>query len=186
MAIVAKDILNFWFEEAKPEQWFTKDDAFDTLIKERFSDLLIDLGHDVDEMGKTRWEVDSPGALASVLVLDQFPRNIHRGTPQAFAFDEKARGVAQRLIDAGGDGPLTSKQRQFLYMPFMHVEDLAAQEFCVECFKTRLEDQKDLSFATDHRDIIKRFGRFPHRNEILGRTSSAEEVAFLAEGGFAG
>ena len=184
--ITAQDILTFWFEEATPQQWFSKDDGFDARIKERYADLLDALSREIDEKGQIRWEDEPLGALAGVLVLDQFPRNIHRGTAKAFAYDEKARGISQRLIDRSGDEGLTSKQRQFLYLPFMHVEDLAAQEFCVTCFETRLEDQSDLSFAIDHRDIIKRFGRFPHRNAILGRQSTEEELQFLADGGFAG
>ena len=186
MNVDAQDILAFWFREATPEQWFAKDDQFDAQIKSRFSSVVARLAEQIETEGVTNWEGTPKGSLASVLVLDQFPRNIFRGTPQAFAFDDKAREVAQRLIDVGGDMDLTSQERQFLYLPYMHVEDLDAQEFCVELFKTRLEDQSQLSYAVDHRDIIQRFGRFPHRNAILGRLSTEAELAFLADGGFAG
>lgn len=181
-----QDVLAFWYEEAGADQWFAKSDAFDLEIKTRFQTLVEMLDAEIDLTGLSPWEASGPGALASVIALDQFPRNIYRGTPRAFAFDEKARSIASRAIDAGLDDAMASEQRHFLYMPYMHVEDLASQERCVELFETRLSDPGLVRFAVEHRDIIERFGRFPHRNVILGRMSTPEEEEFLAGDGFKG
>lgn len=175
-----RDVLDFWFA-AGPERWFRKDDAFDEEIARRF-------GATVEAAREGRyddWAQAPESALALVILLDQFPRNIHRGSPKAFACDEKALGVARSAVDRGFDMELTAAQRKWFYMPFMHSESLEDQELCIElCKRSDLEDQ--IPHAIEHADIIRRFGRFPHRNAVLGRRSTEEEQAFLDAGGFAG
>ena len=131
------------------------------------------------------WETTDDGVLALVIVLDQFPRNMFRGTPQAFATDAMARDVTRRALAGGVDKRIEPTLLEFLYLPFMHSEQLADQERCVELFRG-VDHPENLKFAEIHADIIRRFGRFPHRNPILGRASTAEEQAFLGGGGFAG
>ena len=124
------------------------------------------------------------GALALILTLDQFPRNMFRGTSKAFAWDNSALSVATRMIETGHDRVIPTSQRAFVYMPFMHAENLYAQNRCVELCSDRLEDESTLGHAKAHRELIKTFGRFPHRNEILGRKSTTAEIEFLANGGY--
>ncbi|MFK4561814.1 uncharacterized protein (DUF924 family) [Bradyrhizobium ottawaense] len=131
------------------------------------------------------WEASDDGALALVIVLDQFPRNMFRGTPQAFASDALARDVARRAIDRGVDARVDPVLLEFLYLPFMHSEHLPDQLHCVALFQNT-ENAENLKYAREHADIIQRFGRFPHRNHLLGRDSTEEEQAFLDKGGFAG
>lgn len=121
--------------------------------------------------------------IALVLLLDQFPRNMFRGTPQAFATDAKARGVSERAIAAGHDKPLPRELRMFIYMPFMHSEAMADQDRCLALME-ELGEAEQIKYARIHRDVIERFGRFPHRNDMLGRVSTPEEMAFLEGGGF--
>jgi uncharacterized protein (DUF924 family) len=166
-------LLGFWFAQ-EPETWFKKDPAFDETLRERFGAL--------QESAATgalhHWAVTAHGALALILLLDQLPRNLHRGTARAFATDTKALAVADAALTRGFDNGLPMSMRQFIYVPFEHAEDLGAQERCCALFA---EDAELLKYAVAHRDIIARFGRFPHRNAALGRATTAEEEAFLQE-----
>jgi len=174
-------IIQFWCD-AGPSKWFKKDSAFDKAIVERF-------GQKVEQAlagGLDDWATTPSGALGLVLLLDQFARNIWRGRAASFAGDEKAVAVAQKAIAKGWDMDLKEEERRWFYMPFMHSEDLAVQKQGLIYFAKRLDDPDTLKFAELHADIIERFGRFPHRNEILGRLSRDEEITFLAEGGFSG
>jgi uncharacterized protein (DUF924 family) len=173
-----QDVLAFW-RAAGPAKWFAKDDAFDAEIGARFLAT-----HEAAAKGLLSWEETPEGALALLLLLDQFPRNMFRGTPRAYATDPLALAVAKRALARGFDTQLPAL-RVFFYLPFMHSEELADQERCVALVRG-LGDEEALKFAVDHEDIIRRFGRFPHRNAILGRTTTAEEQAFLDGGGFAG
>ncbi len=169
-------ILRFWFEETEPRRWFAADEAFDDLVAARFTKLLEKAGKGAFD----RWAETPEGALALVLLLDQFPRNIHRGRRRAYAFDQRARAVARRAIAAGHDRKLPPERRMFLYLPFEHSEDPEDQEYSVRLFEA-LGLPEQLDYAKRHRDVIVRFGRFPHRNAILGRISTPEEEAFLRE-----
>lgn len=168
------DILRFWFDEIAPAQWWKVDPAFDAAIAQRFGAL-----HAAAVQGELfEWRKDADGRLAEVIVLDQFSRNIHRGTPGAFAADPMALALAQEAVAGGYDLRLAPERRVFLYMPCMHSESRRVHEEAERLF-TALGIQDNLDFERRHRAIIERFGRYPHRNAILGRTSSAEELAFL-------
>ena len=173
-------VLDFW-REAGPKKWFSKDAAFDDAIRARF------LGtHEVAAADKLAdWETTPGGALALVIALDQFPRNMFRGTARAFASDPLARQVADRAITKGFDRQVPARERGFFYLPFMHSERFDDQERSVALYRA-LGDAENLKYANDHADIIRKFGRFPHRNAVLGRAATAEEQAFLDRGGFAG
>lgn len=173
------DVLSFW-REAGAKRWFSKDAAFDDEFRVRFT-----VAHEAAVRAELdTWAVDAAGALALLILLDQFPRNAFRGTPRMFNSDGKALEIARRSLQAGFDALVEPELRNFFYLPFMHSEQLADQELAVE-LAGQLGGEA-LRFAILHRDIIKRFGRFPHRNAILGRISTPEEQAFLDEGGFAG
>lgn len=167
-------VLGFWFEELQQEDWFSGKPEVDEKIAAKFRHLPEQLA------GKLSPDTiaDARTALAAVIALDQFPRNLNRGSAAAFAMDGLALGIARRAVDAGFDAGMTSPERQFLYMPFMHSEVLADQERCVDLFRS-LDNEIALKFAIEHRDIIAEYGRFPHRNAALGRTSSASELEFL-------
>jgi uncharacterized protein (DUF924 family) len=172
-------VLRFW-EEAGPKRWFARDPVFDADFRERF------LGaHEAAASGALdHWLASAEGALALVLLLDQFPRNAFRGSARMYATDALARAAADAAIRAGFDRTVPQPLRPFFYLPFMHSEALEDLERCVA-----LNEQvggESLRFARNHRDIVARFGRFPHRNAILARTSTPEEERFLQEGGFAG
>jgi uncharacterized protein (DUF924 family) len=173
-------VLDFWFA-AGPQKWFSKDDAFDAAIRERFLPT-----YEAAAAGRLAdWTATPEGALALVIVLDQFPRNMFRGSPRIFATDHNALTVAKRSIAQGFDRQMDLPKRNFFYLPFMHSENLADQERCVELSR-QSGDQNTLKYAEQHSDIVRRFGRFPHRNAVLGRATTAEEQAFLDGGGFAG
>lgn len=175
----AGEIVRFW-RDAGPKAWFVKDETFDGRCRG------FELEHHAAARGElSAWEMDAEGALALLILLDQLPRNIFRKSPHSFATDGLAQAVATRALKRGFDAATDSALRMFFYMPFEHAEDLAAQEKCVTLF-TNLGDAEYLKFAILHHDIIAKFGRFPHRNAILGRKSTPEELAFLADGGFAG
>ncbi|HEX2256955.1 MAG TPA: DUF924 family protein [Afifellaceae bacterium] len=174
----AREIVAFW-REAGPDRWFKRDDAFDAEIRERFAVL-----HAAAAAGRHDDWADSPeGALALLLLLDQFSRNLHRGQPATYAHDEQARAIASRAVARGFDRDVEPGLRKFFYMPFMHSEALADQELCVRLCHG-LYDLDTLKWARHHAEIIRRFGRFPHRNAILGRHTTPAERAFLEEGGF--
>ncbi len=170
-------VLSFWFEEIKPEHWFTKSTDFDKLLEAKFEALVLQaLNGQLD-----RWAGNSDGCLALILLLDQITRNIYRDTPKAFAGDEIACALSLRAAaDKKIEGESGEAKRQFFLMPMMHSEDLAIQDASLPLFKTHTSE-RTYEFAIRHRDIIARFGRFPHRNAILGRPSSDEEIAFLKE-----
>ena len=175
----ARAIVDFW-TDAGPERWFEKDEAFDHDFRERF--LVV---HQAAMRGELEgWKATAPGALALVLLLDQFPRNAFRDTPAMYAGDPSARQVAAAALADGHDRSIDPELRIFFYLPFMHSEELADQERSLALCRTLTGDY--LGYAQDHRDIIARFGRFPHRNEILGRICTPEERRFLDEGGFTG
>ena len=179
LSVTAADVLDFW-REAGPARWFRKDSAFDEQFRDRF------LGaHEAarrDELDG--WASDAQGALALLILLDQFPRNAFRGTARMFESDAKAREIARQAVEAGFDMQVDESLRNFLYLPFMHSEQLADQDRAVEL--TRKLGDEPLRYAILHREIIERFGRFPHRNPVLGRTTTPEEQRFLDDGGFAG
>ena len=175
----ATDVIAFW-RQAGPERWFEKDAAFDDEIRRRFLRL-----HEAAASGKlTAWEANTEGALALLILLDQFPRNMFRGSARAFASDPLARAIASRAILNGFDGAFPD-MRNFFYLPFEHSEDLADQERGLTLYKAA-GDADNLKWGEIHADIIRRFGRFPHRNAVLGRVSTPEEQEFLDDGGFAG
>jgi uncharacterized protein (DUF924 family) len=174
------DVISFW-EAAGYDRWYTKDEAFDADIRQRF----LATWEAARDGRLDAWQDTDAGTLALLIVLDQFPRNLFRGDPRAFSTDAKAREVARRALAEGRDRRIDPVLRQFFYMPFEHSEDHADQQRCVALFR-ELGDAENLRYAEIHEDIIRRFGRFPHRNHLLGRTTSAEEQAFLDAGGFAG
>lgn len=180
------DVISFWFDEETRERWFRKDPEFDRLITERYINLVDFTANEIDLKGTAPWEGDPRGDLASIIVLDQFPRNIFRDSARAFAYDDRALALARRAMLRESDMALPEGQRPFVYMPFMHAEDLEAQETSVAVFEKRFQDPANLPWAIEHRDIIKRFGRFPHRNPVLGRESTEEEIRYLNGGGFSG
>ena len=170
------EVLGFWFEELTPDDWFGGGDEVDDRIRERFLALHEALRDDVPES----WRETARGMLAAVIALDQFPRNMYRGSRQAFAADPAALALAKEGIERGLDRAMSNDQRKFLYLPFEHSEDPAVQARSVELFAT-LENEETLGYALRHKEIIDRFGRFPHRNEVLGRESTPEEIEFLQE-----
>ncbi len=179
----ADAVLHFWFGEGPDDVprkvWFAKDAAFDRLCRERFADT-----HAAAAAGQLdRWQETPAGALALTVVLDQLSRNIYRDTPEAFAQDWRALGIARYAVERGFDRQLPPLRRMFLYLPFEHSEDRAMQARSVELFES-LRDRDWLDEAIDyahrHREVIERFGRFPHRNAILGRSSTAAELEYLA------
>jgi len=183
------EVLHFWFGAAdSPEfgryrpQWFEKSEAFDGLCRERFLAT-----HEAAAVGRLDGWAERPlGALALVVTLDQFPRNMFRGTPRAFATDPKALAVARAIVSRGLDAAYQPAQRWFAYLPFEHAEDLAAQRESLTVYERLRGDPASASpiaYAMRHYAVIERFGRFPHRNAILGRASTPEELAFLATPG---
>ena len=170
----SSSVLQFWFEESTPQQWFERNDGYDRVIRERFGALHAAASRgDLDD-----WAETAEGALALVLVLDQFSRNLFRDDSRAFAQDAKALSLAKSAITKGHDKAVGEEWRVFFYVPFEHSEDLADQQACIPYFEA-LENDQYLSYALAHRDIIARFGRFPHRNAVLGRESTEDEIEFL-------
>lgn len=172
------DILNFWFVEHGPKEWWKKDEAFDELVRSKFLStyrqaLACELWH---------WRKNPEGRLAEIIVLDQFPRNMFRDDPLAFATDALALALSQEAVRAGVLEALPVEQKPFLILPYMHSESLAVHDEALRLFdQPGLEN--NLEFEHRHREIIVRFGRYPHRNAVLGRESTAEELSFLEEPG---
>jgi uncharacterized protein (DUF924 family) len=178
-AVGPQDVLAFW-RAAGPDKWFTKDAAFDAAIRTRFLAT-----YEAAAAGTLAWDDTPEGALALLIALDQFPRNMFRGSARAFAADPLACAVALRAIERGFDRQITVAERGFFYLPFEHSETLADQERGVALNRAS-GDADALKWAELHAGIIRRFGRFPHRNAVLGRATTSEEQAFLDGGGFAG
>ena len=171
---MAQEIIEFWFSPEVSERWFNSTQEFDRQLTERFESVWEQASQgDLDD-----WMSSAEGCLALVIVLDQFPLNMFRGEAKSFSTEARSIEVARHAIDQGFDAQLPIEQVSFLYMPFMHSEDLEDQDLCVRLFdKPGLEN--NLRFAHHHRGIVEQFGRFPHRNEILGRESTEAEVAYL-------
>lgn len=174
--LTSNNVIAFWFEELTPAQWWKKDAEVDAIIRDRF--LAIHHAACVGELAE--WRVTAEGALAEIIVLDQFSRNIYRDNPKSFAADSIALILAQTAIANGIDQQLNQEQRGFLYLPFMHSESLKIHEQAIELY-TKLGNPNQLDYEHKHKVIIERFGRYPHRNVVLGRESTAEELAFLEE-----
>ena len=184
----AEEVLEFWFgREGEPgygefrEAWFRKDPEFDRVVRDRFETL-----HEAAAAGELDdWREEARSCLALVIVLDQFPRNMFRGDPRSYATDSKAQETAEYAVDRALDRELPEFQRMFLYMPFMHSEDLEHQRRSVELFRGLggTEPDSPYDYAVRHMEIVERFGRFPHRNEVLGRQTTPEEAEFLTQPG---
>ena len=171
------DVLAFW-RAAGPDKWFNKDAAFDAEIGTRFLPT-----YEAAAAGRlAHWEATAEGTLALLLVLDQFPRNMFRGSARTFAADPTARAVAERAVARGDDARIALPERMFFYLPFEHSEEFDDQQRCVELNRAR-GDADSLKWALLHADVIRRFGRFPHRNAVLGRRSTPEETEFLKQPG---
>jgi uncharacterized protein (DUF924 family) len=177
---IPNDILGFW-RSAGPSKWFARVRAFDDAIRLKFEPV-----HHAAARGEyDGWAATAEGALALLILLDQFPRNLYRGSAHAFATDSKARTVARAAVEAGFHLAVEPELRQFFLLPFEHSEDLADQDFAL-AVASELDDEHALKWARLHREIIARFGRFPHRNACLGREMTAREQEYLDEGGFSG
>ncbi|MDX8400672.1 MAG: DUF924 family protein [Gallionellaceae bacterium] len=172
------EILKFWFEEIHPSKWWLKDDDFDQLIIDRFS--AVHAKATCCELFE--WRINAKGRLAEIIVLDQFSRNMFRGSAAAFAHDSLALALAQEAVAADAGKALSPTERSFLYMPFMHSESLKIHELAVALYQ-EAGLQNNLDFELKHKRIIEKFGRYPHRNSVLGRPSTEEEVAFLKQPG---
>ena len=177
--VTPHDIITFW-RSAGPDKWYAKDDTFDQELRDRFMDTW-----EAARDGKLgAWQDSDEGALALLIVLDQFPRNMFRNDARAFSTDALARSVATRAIAESRDRRIEQEMRAFMYLPFEHSEDITDQERSIALFKSLSADS--LKWAELHADIIREFGRFPHRNAVLGRATTPEEAAFLDDGGFKG
>lgn len=174
------DVVAFW-RDAGPKAWFAKNEAFDNRFRERFLDAHFAAARrELDS-----WAASAHGSLALLILLDQFPRNCFRGTAHMFATDALARHVARQALAAGHDQAIEVALRPFMYLPFEHSELLSDQDLSVQLYQS-LGGEEVVRYARVHRDIVRRFGRFPHRNPMLGRETTADEAAFLRDGGFAG
>tara|TARA_R110000868_G_scaffold158638_1_gene386912 strand:- start:5947 stop:6540 length:594 start_codon:yes stop_codon:yes gene_type:complete len=182
--VTPEAIRKFWFEEAGSAAWYRVSPDFDARMRRRFAGS-IEREAAVLRAGDHPWQDDADDALALILLFDQFPRNIWRGSGKAFAFDALARQVARGMIERGFDYAIDESRRAFVYMPFMHSEALADQDYCVELAAERLKSQGTHDHAVKHREVIRRFGRFPYRNEALERETTPEEADYLEHGGYA-
>ena len=180
MTATPNDVLGFW-TNAGPRQWFAKNPRFDEAIRLKFEPVH----HRAARGEYDGWAQTPEGALALLILLDQFPRNLYRESAHAWATDGKARAIARAAAEKGWHKAVAAELRPFMLLPFQHSEDLADQEYGLELARD-LDDAETVKWHEIHRDIIARFGRFPHRNPALGRATTAEEQAFLDEGGFAG
>ncbi len=175
------EVLDFWLGEIGPAGWYAGGEAIDSLCRDRFAELW----QAAQDGGLEHWVEGTAGTLAYLIVTDQFPRNIHRGTALAFATDTRALAAARKAVAMGWDTRAPEPERQFFYMPFEHSEDPADQDMAVQLLTERMSSNPETALhARAHREVIRRYGRFPTRNEALGRTSSPEEQAYLDEGGY--
>ena len=171
-----KVVIDFWFNEISPAQWWVKDEAFDQEIRKRFLDI-----HQRANRGELYpWRTTAEGRLAEIIVLDQFSRNIFRDQPQSFASDALALILAQEAVSRQEDQNIAENRRSFMYLPYMHSESIVIHQQAVKLY-AMLGNASNLEFELKHRDIIEKFGRYPHRNSILMRESSEEELAFLQQ-----
>ena len=182
MTVTPHMVLKFWFEDNGQEQWFGKDLEFDAEIEQRFGEAT----HQARDGKLERWVETPRSCLALIILIDQFSRNLYRDSPLAWSADAHALAIAKLAVEKGYDLDLGPVERAFMYLPFMHSENLADQERCVDLTKKCAEvgdefNKSNYEFAIKHRDVIASFGRFPHRNEILGRESTAEELEFLED-----
>jgi uncharacterized protein (DUF924 family) len=173
-----KQVIDFWFKEIEPALWWKKDDDFDALLVERFSGLHARAA----SCELYEWRSEPEGRLAEIIILDQFSRNMFRDSALAFANDSMALTLSQEAVACAADWALSPEQRSFLYMPYMHSESLQIHEVAVDLFRKN-GNQGNLDFELKHKKIIEKFGRYPHRNKVLGRQSSAEELEFLTQPG---
>ncbi len=173
-----QQIVSFWFGETEPALWWKKDDDFDAFLIERFADIHAR----ACQCELYEWRKEPEGRLAEIIILDQFSRNMFRDSALAFANDAVSLTLSQEAIACGADQALTPVQRSFLYMPFMHSESLKIHEVAVELFRNN-GIQSNLDFEFSHKKIIEKFGRYPHRNKVLGRESTVEEIEFLTRPG---
>jgi len=174
--MIFQEVIDFWFKEIEPSRWWVKDTLFDKEITIKF----LQVHEAARQCELVHWRKNPSGRLAEIIVLDQFSRNMYRDTAQAFSYDGIALALAQEAIALGADKTLTPIERSFLYMPFMHSESLVIHEQAVALYKANGIDN-NLDFELKHKEIIERFGRYPHRNLILNRESTAEEVKFLSQ-----
>ena len=173
-----QDIINFWFKDIEPALWWKKDDDFDALLLKRFAEIHAR----ASRCELYEWRSQAEGRLAEIIILDQFSRNLFRDSALAFANDSMALTLSQEAIARKADLALTPVQRSFLYMPFMHSESLQIHEVAVDLFRKN-GIQNNLDFEFSHKKIIEKFGRYPHRNAVLGRQSTAAEIEFLSQPG---
>lgn len=180
MKDLQKEILDFWFVQTQPQQWFQVNETFDALITEKFEDAYNEaVSGQYDE-----WQNSADGALALIVLLDHMPRNMYRGTPKAFASDKKALIVSKFAVSKGLDQVHSAQKRRFIYLPFEHSENLNDQRRAVELFeKIKGDAPMGYEYALRHMDVIDKYGRFPHRNEILGRDNTPEEDEYLSHEG---
>ncbi len=178
----ADTVLAFWLDEIGPSGWYVASDDVDAAIRTRFGALV----EAALAGGLEDWRGDARGTLALLILLDQFTRNLYRGDGRSFAGDARARGIARDAVASNIDLEIDEPGRQFFYLPFEHSEELADQDWCVALFGARMTDPEGqlMHHAEQHRALIERFGRFPYRNEMLGRVSTAEEQAYLADDGY--
>ncbi|MFS2317118.1 DUF924 family protein [Maricaulis sp. D1M11] len=177
-------ILDFWFNQAGPAKWYEGGPAFDARVRRQFASAVemharIMLALEPGE--RHDWQAEPWSALALIILFDQFPRNVWRGSGRSFAYDGLAREVASDMIERGYDWVIPGAQRDFIYLPFMHSENLDDQIFSLSCFRERLDHQRQVPYALDHHAIIERFGRFPYRNAALQRPTTEAETAWLTE-----
>lgn len=176
-------VLKFWFEETDRKFHFNATPAFDADIRARFEDMAIEQAA-LAAKGSHPWASEPESLLALAITLDQFPRNMYRGTPAMFKWDPYLLPFIKQAVKDGMDLKIPMEQRSFIYMPLMHSEAIKDQNLCVKLVDQRLEDDSTLFHAKAHRKVIRKFGRFPHRNETLDRRSTAEELQYMADGGY--
>ena len=181
MAITPSEIISFWQDEVGPAGWYIVDPALDQNIRDRY----LDFWHDVRAGEYDDWPGKPEGALAMLIVIDQFPRNMFRGSGDSFATDSKARCISKRAIFAGLDQEVAEPMRQFFYLPLMHSEVLADQDTCMRMFTLNMSGDGRFLHPRAHREVIRKFGRFPYRNKAMGRPSTQAEMDYVAAGGYA-
>jgi len=173
-----QDIIKFWFKDIQPSQWWVKNLAFDRLVLDKFSEIHLQ----ASQCELYEWREKPLGRLAEIIVLDQFSRNMFRGSALSFAYDSMALTLSQEAVSLGVDQKLSPIERSFLYMPYMHSESLKIHDVAMRLFQMN-GIQNNFDYEIKHRDVIEKFGRYPHRNELLGRESTKEEIVFLNQPG---